>query len=138
MRVSCKTTEQSSSQIKELRWIEPTTKPADFYDLVKAGQLASIVFPVRRATTAKVDFAWTTFARTLTVSWSAGMPQPIVYFSGDSPVDLSKPDCVAVCGIPYYPGRGTDPCPATHDPTNDEDNGCICRQYRDKTCAATW
>jgi hypothetical protein len=138
VRVSCRTTEQTSSQIVALNWIEPSAKPADFYDLVKAGQLASIVFPVRRNSTAKVEFVWTTFTRPLTVSWSAGTPVPIVYFSGDAPADLSKPNCVFVCGIPYYPGRGTDPCPPTHDPTNGEDNGCICRAYRDKTCTEDW
>lgn len=138
VRVSCRSNEQSAIAIKELRWLEPAQKPADFYDLVKPGQVASIVFPIRRSTKARVEFVWESFTRVLTIAWSENMPQPVVYFSGDAPVDLSKPSCVAACGIPFFPGRGTMPCPPTHDPTNDESNGCICRLYRDKKCTQDW
>jgi hypothetical protein len=139
LRVSCRTNADTAAQIKELRWIEPSDKPHDFYDLTKPGVLASIVFPIRHETKARVEFVWTALSRVLTVSWTPGTPQPLVYFSGDAPVDLSKPLCTAVCGIPYFPGRGTMPCPPTHDPTSpDEDNGCICRKYRDHQCTTDW
>ncbi|APR80445.1 Hypothetical protein A7982_05792 [Minicystis rosea] len=139
LRVSCRTTEDSASQIKELRWIEPSAKLPDFYDMTKPGTLASIVFPIRRQTKARVEFVWSDFARVLTVAWTPGTPQPLVYFSGDAPKDLSKPLCTAVCGNPYFPGRGTMPCPSTHDPTNpDADNGCICRKFRDNECTSDW
>jgi hypothetical protein len=139
LRVSCRTTADAASQIKELRWIEPSVKPLDFYDMTKPGTLASIVFPIRRETKARIEFVWTDFSRVLSVAWAPGTPRPLVYFSGDAPKDLSKPLCTAVCGIPYFPGRGTMPCPPTHDPTNPhEDNGCICRMYRDHQCTTDW
>lgn len=138
LRVSCRTGEHSSTRIKDLRWLQPKTKPGDFFDMVKPGSLASIVFPIRKDTNVRVEFVWEEFTRPLTIRWSPGAPKPVVYFSGDAPMDLSKPNCVAVCGQPYFPGRGTMPCPSSHDPTNGEDNGCICRAYRDKTCATDW
>ena len=138
LRVSCRTTENSSTHIKELRWLEPATKPKDFFDMVKPGTLASIVFPIRKDTNVRVEFVWDEFKRPLTIKWAPGTPKPVLYFTGDAPMDLSKPNCLAVCGLPYFPGRGTMPCPSTHDPTNGDDNGCICRAYRDQKCAADW
>jgi hypothetical protein len=138
IRVSCRTTDKSASQVNGLAWLEPAKKPPDYYDLVKPGTLASVVLPIRRETRARIEFTWSDFSRVLAIAWSPSAPKPAVYFSGDAPKDLSKPACLAVCGIPYFPGRGTMPCPDTHDPTGGEDNGCICRKYRDKECTPDW
>ncbi len=138
LRVSCRSTPDSGSQIQSLRWLRPEQKPADFYDLVRAGSLASIVLPIRHDTDVRVEFVWSEFKRTLTLQWKRGFPVPLVYFNGEAPGDLSKPTCVSVCGLPYFPGRGSMPCPATHDPTGGEDNGCICRKYRDEQCTNDW
>jgi hypothetical protein len=138
IRASCRTSDLSASQVKGLRWIEPATKTHDSYELVKPGTLASIVLPIRRQTRARVEFEWSDFSRVLSIAWSPDVPKPAIYFSGDAPRDLSKPDCLAVCGIPYFPGRGSMRCPDTHDPTDGEDNGCICRKYRDDECSKDW
>lgn len=137
IRVSCRTTEDTASQVNALRWLEPSSKPPDFYDMVRPGTLASVVFPIRRETEVRIEFVWSDFSRVLTVVWKPGTPRPAIYFSADSPKDLSKPTCVAVCGLPYFPGRGTMPCPPTHDPTED-DNGCICRKLAEGECTSDW
>jgi hypothetical protein len=138
LRVSCRTTENKASQIQGLTLLEPKVRSADFYELVKPNTLASMVFPIRKATQVRIEFEWTDFKRILSVAWTPGAPRPIIYFDGSAPKDLSKPLCLAVCGIPYFPGRGTMPCPPTHDPTNGEDNGCACRAWSKGECVIDW
>jgi hypothetical protein len=147
LRVSCRAGEDKQSQITGLKWIEPGKKPADFYELVKANSVASVVFPIRKDTSVRVEFSWTNnpandtggFSRLLIVSWKAGLPKPAVYFNQASPKDLSKPACTAVCGLPFFPGRGTMPCPPGMIPDGDpEVNGCVCVAYAQHTCAIDW
>jgi hypothetical protein len=138
LRVSCRTTENKASQIQGLTLLEPKVRPADFYEQVKPNTLASMVFPIRKATHVRIELAWNDFKRVLSVAWTPGAPKPIIYFDGSAPKDLSKPLCLAVCGIPYFPGRGTMPCPPTHDPTDGEDNGCACRAWSKGECVIDW
>lgn len=138
LRVSCRTTENKASQIQGLTLLEPKVRSAEFYELVKPNTLASMVFPIRKATQVRIEFEWNDFKRILSVAWTPGAPKPILYFDGTAPKDLSKPLCLAVCGIPYFPGRGTMPCPPTHDPTGGEDNGCACRAWAKGECFIDW
>lgn len=139
IRVSCRTTDDRASQIKGMKLLQPELKPArDFYEMVKPDTLASAVFPIRKETHVRIEFSWTDFSRILSVAWTPGAPKPGIFFDKASPKDLSKPSCIAVCGLPYFPGRGTMACPPTHDPTDGEDNGCMCRKFANEECTTDW
>src|SRR5688572_20700790 len=59
IRVSCRTTEDKLSQIKGMQRLNPEKQPDDFYEMVKPGTLASVVFPIRKEIHVRIEFTWT-------------------------------------------------------------------------------
>lgn len=136
IRVSCRTNELHERRIKGLEFIKPVPKPANFYEFVDEGRVASVVFPLRTKTFARVKFQWSDFERTLTVRWHAKAEFPSVYFDKKSPADLSKPACSKVCNGPVYVNTACHRihyCPNYY--TCDMESGwCECKHYADGKC----
>ena len=137
VRVSCRNNPQNNNSfVEEIQWVEPKTKPVDFYDQVKKGTLASIVFPIRKETAVRVKFVWSSFERTLFASWSPGTPKPAIFFQGDVPLDMRKPSCMNACPgflVVHPKMNATDSCYTwIQDPS--DSSRCLCPAYVKKEC----
>lgn len=87
MRVSCRTGADSDNPATGVTMIKPK-KGGEFFDFYKdygSYAVASVVFPIRSRTNAKMEFKWRDYKSTLTVVWDPSMKSPVAHFTNPKP-----------------------------------------------------
>lgn len=83
LRVSCRSTDKSKHQIKNVEVASGAAK-GGIPPFVKKG-VASIVTQVKKGMDVQYTFTWDTFARHLKVAWPNGAPSPTIEFDASLP-----------------------------------------------------
>ena len=83
LRVSCRSTDKSKYQIKNVELSSGAGK-GGIPPFVKKG-VASVVTQVKKGMDAEYTYSWETFSRKLKVAWPNGAPSPTIEFDASIP-----------------------------------------------------